>query len=227
MVFAWAGSCVRAAVETGYVVNVRYPVFKDNVLSYVVTAARGTLKSVPRLEDVDVQFYSPADSTTVTHRLHAKEAFYDSVNERIYGDKTLLFETEGLSAAGVGFELDLQTSKLVIASKLKGKRGGLDFSSDRAEVLFLRKIPEDEKDNARARVQYFEAIGNVHVINRAPGKRRFDEAFSERLIYDKATDLLRSPGGVRVIKEGATSTVDTFSYPTAPTLPDESTATKP
>lgn len=205
---------VQAAPEASGT-KVAYRVFSGSTQTHRVLADKFFLvRGMPlRLENIEIQFLDPQASDKVLQRIHAKEAFYDRAAERVTGDAEIRLFSDELTARGFGFELDLKTSELDIRRDFSASHALADVVSDSARIMISSgRIPVETGDRL-ARVHRFEAVGNVRVANKEKGKRWFDEAFMDSLIFDGPTGNLSSPGRVRGMLNGQESSLDNFVYP--------------
>jgi hypothetical protein len=184
--------------------GISIPIFDEaGILTHRLTSERGTLAGAQyHLEGVELVTLSPTDPTRVVRRMRTVEANWDQRKEVLEGPGAVHVETEDTKLHGEEFRFELGTAQLTIARNFALANPDVVLNSDRAIVDL---VIDREEDDVRVRdLKRFEAAGNLHVVVQPAAQARynFDEAFSDRAIYDGASHTITLPNEVRLRRDG-------------------------
>lgn len=187
----------RAAVISAG--GISLPVFDaTGKLTHKVLAKRGSMTSTGQaLQGVEVQLFSPTDPTVIVQTLEADDAVWDPKKQTLSGQGNIVVTAADNRLRGEGFDFSLLTSRLQIHRSFSLQNAELTLTSDRAMIDLV--IEKENRDVKVRDVGRCEAEGNL-VLRATPqsaNKFKFDEAFSERAIYDGAARTVTFPGPVR------------------------------
>ena len=164
--------------------------------------------TVQHLRDAELVYFSAGNPDEVLQRLRATEATWDEKKQTLSGRGDITVETELNRVSGEGFDLALATGVLHIHRNFKMTNPDLVLTSDRANIdLAMEKSGETVKIRD---VKRCEAIGHLHIVVAEAARKKFrvDEAFSQRAIYDGATQIVTLPERVRAFRAGRESAVE-------------------
>lgn len=184
--------------------GISVPFFNDaGKLTHKLLAKHGTkVGNVQNLHEVQVHYFSAADSNVVVQKLEAAEATWDNRKETLVGRGSIVVATDENRLTGEGFDFALATSLLHIHRNFTMTNREVVVTSDRAIVELL---VEKEGENVKVRdVKRCEAIGNLQIVTQptATQEYRFDKALSEIAIYDGATQTVTLPKPIRTFSKG-------------------------
>lgn len=187
-----------------------FPFFDDTgKLTHKVTARHGTMTgAVRRLGEVEIEYYENGDPARVIQRVKAAAATWNETTEILEGPGAIAVETDENRLTGEGFRFELRRSQLHIHRDFAMTNREVLLTSDRAVVdLVLER--SDEAVKLRD-VKRCEAFGNlrVKVLPTATRKYTYDQADSERAIYDGVLHTIFIPQRADVLKNGRVSTVN-------------------
>ena len=188
------------------------PFFDDaGKLTHKVIAKRGTLIGASQqLEQAEFDYYENGDPERVVQRVIASKATWDEKKEILAGEGPIAVETEQNRLTGVGFDFALATARLNIQRDFAMTNPEMVLESDRAVVdLVVQRQGETVKVSD---VKRCEAFGNLHikVLPTAKKTYHFDEAFSDRAVYEGATHTITLPNQIRFLRAGKESTSNRF-----------------
>lgn len=188
------------------------PFFNDaGELTHKVIAQRGLMvDALQHLQVVEIAYFAPGDPTRVIQRVTAAEATWDEKREILAGRGMIEVETEENRLTGQGFDFALATSQLNIERDFTMTNRELRLTSDRAVVdLVIQRKGEEVKVRD---VRRCEALGNlqIHVLPTAENRYHFDDAFSDRAIYESATHTITLPNQIRFVRGRRSSTSNKF-----------------
>lgn len=172
-------------------------------LTHKVVAQRGTLSGAARsLEQVEVVYLADGDPSRVVQRVRAQAATWNEKTGVLEGAGPVTVETEENQLSGEGFRFELARSQLLIHRAFRMANPEVVLTADRAVVDLVVERAGDAV--ALRDVRQCEAIGHLHVTVQPSARRRFDfdEAFSERALYDGATHTVEIPQETRFAKAG-------------------------
>lgn len=205
-----AGSA-RAAVELA-ASGLAVPFFNDaGKLTHKIIAERGTMiGQLQHLKHAQIEYYAGGDPKRVVQRLVAAEAMWDEKKELLSGSGPIAVATEANQLSGVGFDFALSTARLNIHREFTMTNRELRLTSDRATVdLILQR--QDERVNV-SDIKRCEALGHLRIKIRPTATQtyHFEEAYSDRAIYDGATHTITLPHTIRFLRAGRESTANHF-----------------
>lgn len=200
---AMTGPRSHGAVELS-ASGLSFPFFDEaGKLTHKVIAERGS-KAGPlqNLQTVEIQYFANGDPQQIVQRVLASEATWDEKKEILEGGGAIAVETEENRLTGEGFRFELGRSQLNVHRNFSMTNPEVVLTSDRAVVDLV--LDRNDDDVALRDVRRFEAMGNlrVRVLPTATKNYDYDEAQSERAIYDGATHTIRIPQQTRLVKRG-------------------------
>lgn len=172
-------------------------------LTHRLLAQRGVKNgALQQLERVELVYYSATAPDSIVQKVTAADATWDEQRETLTGRGTITVATEANRLTGEGFDFAFATSLLHIHRKFTMTNRMVVLTSDRATVEL---IVEQQGDERKVRdVKRCEAIGQLHLVVQpgAPPGFAFEEAWSERAIYDGATQVVTLPEPTRYVVKG-------------------------
>ena len=190
-----------------------FPFFDESgKLTHKVIAQHATMSGpVQQLRDVVIDYFADGDPKRVVQRVTAREATWDEKRETLEGRGEVIVETLENRLTGDGFLFELGRAQLNIHRNFNMANSEVLLTSDRAVVDLVIQRADDQ---VKLRdVRRCEAIGNlrVKVLPTATRRYNFEEARSERGVYDGATHTVEIPQSVQLLKNGQISTLNNFS----------------
>lgn len=214
--FAWGFLSLGAMAAPGAnlaATGLMIPFFNDaGTLTHRLTAERGSLTGpLQHLEGVELVYFSATDPTQVVRRLRTDEATWDQKREILAGSGAIRLESEDAELSGKGFHFVLEQAQLTFHRDFVLTNPEVVLTSDRAIADLV--IDRNEEDVRVRDVKRVEALGNFHVTVQPAAQARynFDEARSDRAIYDGTRHTITLPNEVRVRRgdrEAVTQTLE-------------------
>jgi hypothetical protein len=181
--------------------GISMPFFNEaGKLTHKLIASRGTLVgSVQRLEQVEINYFSPTDPNVIVQKILADEATWDEKKEVLTGTRSITVATEETRLTGEGFEFVLATSRLRIHRNFRMENSEMILTSERAvaELLVAKS-----GDTVQVRdIKWCDAIGDLKIAIQPTATREypFKTAFSDTAHYDGATKIVTLPTAIRSV----------------------------
>jgi hypothetical protein len=206
------GVAVKAPAAEIKARGLSFPFFaEDGTLTHRVVAKHARIVGpLQHLESVEIVYFAAGDPQRVVQRIIAAEATRDEKKETLVGNGAIVVETEENRLTGEGFTFALASSRLNIERAFTMTNRELVLTSDRAVVDLVLERQADGDEVKLRDVKRCEAFGNLRVKVVQPSavkKYGFNEATSDRAIYDGATHAIMIPTETRILKNGGVSTV--------------------
>jgi hypothetical protein len=188
--------------------GVRLPVFNEaGQLAHRIRAVEAVhRKNDLRLLKIVVEVLSSDGKAQVVGTLKTDEALYRKSDQTIVGDKQLVMTSPEHSVTGQDFIVDLKKSTLLLGKDCHATEKRFDLKSDSMELTYdpSKKIRKDKEEG----IQTIIAEKNVIVISKDRSALDFDQATTERAVYDAISGIVEIPNEATIIRDGAKGLVD-------------------
>ncbi len=184
--------------------GISLPFFDANGrLTHRLLAERGVKNgALQQLERVELVYFSATAPDSIVQKVTAADATWDEQRETLTGRGAITVATEANRLTGEGFDFAFATSLLHIHRKFAMTNRMIVLTSDRATVELI--VEQQGEDRKVRDVKRCEASGQLHIVVQpgAPPGFAFEEAWSERAIYDGATQVVTLPEPTRYVVKG-------------------------